>query len=388
MLKNDPSSKIKKVANQILLPRLVISQAPVPYNLTRTGSLNNLALPKLSSRSEISLSPPLLSSPVQSHKKEPSKVHKSPSMPSLNSSVRSNKTYGAVHYYCANTNKGLIREYNEDRVMIILRIPKPDDKKFEKWPPCSFFGLYDSHGGKNCSIFLRDNLHLFITQSPYFPADPLQAILTGFEKAENAFLDLALKKRDKSGSCAIIALVIGKKCFVANLGDSRAVVSSNNGSDCVALTNDHKPNDANESQRILKNGGEVYYSSQIGNSVCRVLPGRLAVSRAFGDFEAKLKEFGGNPNVLIAVPDVRVFSISKTTDFVLLGSDGIFDRLSNREIVDIFWNIKAPRIDPLDKLTKGVENVILEAMNRESFDNVTVLVVAFENFANSTLKIE
>ena len=130
MLKNDPSSKIKKVANQILLPRLVISQAPVPYNLTRTGSLNNLALPKLSSRSEISLSPPLLSSPVQSHKKEPSKVHKSPSMPSLNSSVRSNKTYGAVHYYCANTNKGLIREYNEDRVMIILRIPKPDDKKF------------------------------------------------------------------------------------------------------------------------------------------------------------------------------------------------------------------------------------------------------------------
>ena len=43
MLKNDPSSKIKKVANQILLPRLVISQAPVPYNLTRTGSLNSFA---------------------------------------------------------------------------------------------------------------------------------------------------------------------------------------------------------------------------------------------------------------------------------------------------------------------------------------------------------
>ena len=55
----------------------------------------------------------------------------------------------------------------------------------------------------------------------------------------------------------------------------------------------------------------------------RVLPGRLSVSRTFGDIQAKLKRFGGNPKVLIAVPDIKCFKIDSDTDFILLGSDGI-----------------------------------------------------------------
>jgi len=35
------------------------------------------------------------------------------------------KNSGAVKGYAANTNKGLIRNYNEDRVSIILNIMKP-----------------------------------------------------------------------------------------------------------------------------------------------------------------------------------------------------------------------------------------------------------------------
>ena len=34
----------------------------------------------------------------------------------------------------------------------------------------------------------------------------------------------------------------------------------------------------------------------------RVFPGRLSVSRAFGNIEAKLPHFNGKPNVLIATP--------------------------------------------------------------------------------------
>jgi protein phosphatase 2C family protein 2/3 len=36
----------------------------------------------------------------------------------------------------------------------------------------------------------------------------------------------------------------------------------------------------------------------------RVLPGRLSVSRTFGDIEAKLEKFGGKPGVIIAQPEI------------------------------------------------------------------------------------
>lgn len=34
---------------------------------------------------------------------------------------------------------------------------------------------------------------------------------------------------ERSGSCAIVALIVGEVCFVANVGDSRAVLSSSAG---------------------------------------------------------------------------------------------------------------------------------------------------------------
>lgn len=48
---------------------------------------------------------------------------------------------------------------------------------------------------------------------------------------------------DKSGSCAIVALLVEKKVFVVNVGDSRAIMSSDGGNFCVNLSEDHKPND-------------------------------------------------------------------------------------------------------------------------------------------------
>jgi protein phosphatase 2C family protein 2/3 len=47
-------------------------------------------------------------------------------------------------------------------------------------------------------------------------------------------------------------------CYIANVGDSRAIMSTNGGHDIVELTNDHKPNDVNERKRIIESGGKVY----------------------------------------------------------------------------------------------------------------------------------
>ena len=74
------------------------------------------------------------------------------------------KRNGIVKAYAANTNQGLVRNYNEDRVSIILNItnPNPAGRNKDDWPKCSFFGVYDGHGGVACADFLRDNLHQYV----------------------------------------------------------------------------------------------------------------------------------------------------------------------------------------------------------------------------------
>lgn len=51
---------------------------------------------------------------------------------------------------------------------------------------------------------------------------------------------------ERSGSCALTVLIVGDFCYVANVGDSRAVMSMNGGKDVQALTKDHKPAEESE----------------------------------------------------------------------------------------------------------------------------------------------
>ena len=83
------------------------------------------------------------------------------------------KPHGIIQSYAANTHQGIQRNYNEDRVSIILNIVKPKDKPSNiEWPICSFFAIYDGHGGAACADFLKDKLHGIIINQECFPKDP------------------------------------------------------------------------------------------------------------------------------------------------------------------------------------------------------------------------
>ena len=340
----------------------------------------------------------------------------------------SKKSYGCISAYAANTNQGIVRNYNEDRVSINININQPKNYKGETpWPKASFFSVYDGHGGNKCAEFLRDNLLNLICDNTYFPNDVKSAIKFGFEQVDKKFLEQSVKNGaiiETSGSCALILLIIENKIYIANVGDSRCLISMQNGLIRRDVTRDHKPNYPYEKERILSNGGNVYQTktpfnpnnengTQSDNNEnnlillgpYRVHPGSLSVSRTIGDAAAKLSDFGGNPNVVISEPDIYCYDLEKDdVDFLILGCDGIYDHMTSKDVFKCAWmmidnyrNINLQldeknksdgsendeKIDTFTTCANIVDFILKASMSRKSFDNVTCVIVSFKDLLNA-----
>ncbi|KAL0316437.1 UNVERIFIED_CONTAM: putative protein phosphatase 2C 65 [Sesamum radiatum] len=138
-----------------------------------------------------------------------------------------------------------------------------------------------------------------------------------------------------SGTTSVTVVRKGEHLIIANLGDSRAVLckmDENNQFVSEQLTVDLKPNLRAEAERIASRQGRVFATNE-DPKVYRVwmpdqdCPG-LAMARAFGDF--CLKDYG-----LISTPEVTCRKLSENDEFVVLATDGIWDVLSNDEVVKI-----------------------------------------------------
>lgn len=138
-----------------------------------------------------------------------------------------------------------------------------------------------------------------------------------------------------SGTTAVTLIKQGQDLVIGNVGDSRAVLGTRDEDDflvAVQLTVDLKPNLPREAERIRRCKGRVY-ALQNEPEVFRVwlpnndFPG-LAMARAFGDF--CLKGFG-----VISVPEIFYRRLTEKDEFVVLATDGVWDVLSNKEVVNI-----------------------------------------------------
>lgn len=156
----------------------------------------------------------------------------------------------------------------------------------------------------------------------------------------------------------------------------------------MALTSDHKPNTATERQRITLAGGQIYQSTaQLPGKKnlvgpFRVRPGGLSVSRAIGDPVAKFPSYGGNPKVVVSTPDITSFKITNDHDFIIIGSDGIFDQLSNEDVVKCVWNstLQEKALNVHKQCGVAIDCIMKNALARRSLDNITAAIIAFKHF--------
>jgi serine/threonine protein phosphatase PrpC len=233
--------------------------------------------------------------------------------------------------------------------------------RYGQW---TMLGVLDGHGGAEVAKIVSEQLPRCLL--PRLMCVNPEEINQVKKIIENGFIEfdtwLHKSNPDKfldQGCTAVVLFVNGPCFYIANLGDSRAMVLKPEF--CViASTKDHKP--AMEKERIEKLGGVVY---TVG---CPRVNGNLATSRAFGDFALKRttesKEAYVAEGWVSARPDVGITCTRRNMLFMfVLACDGLYDVLTNAEIATFI----SQNYDP-----QCAHKLVQHALEQGSTDNVSV----------------
>eukprot|EP00741_Cyanophora_paradoxa_P003553 tig00000093_g3451.t1 len=207
------------------------------------------------------------------------------------------------------------------------------------------------------------------------------ALHTTFQSMRNQLFE----KKIESGTTVLVAFFSQEHFFVANVGDTRAILGTSAGRS-VRLSFDHKPHEPKERERIEKSGGEV-----VMGSVARI-GGMLAVSRALGDFDLEHQGLSWRP--YIKVLDTKE-ALDNGGEFIVMASDGIWDVITEQEAVDVVRNVTndaghapAPPVHrPGERRGSLLQTCATEtqvcmrlvelATRKDVFDNISVVLIRF-----------
>ncbi|XP_033646346.1 probable protein phosphatase 2C T23F11.1 [Asterias rubens] len=232
----------------------------------------------------------------------------------------------------------------------------------------AFFAVYDGHGGAKVAQYAGQHLHTKMTnQMSYKKGDIIDGIKKSFLLLDEDMLSDESMKDELAGTTALIVVIKDNKMYCGNVGDSRAVSSVSG--HAQPLSYDHKPGNEEETKRIIAAGGWVEFNRVNGN---------LALSRALGDFVFKRNESKpAEEQIVIALPDVTVNNILSEHEFLVLACDGIWDVLTNQEVVDFIRTRVASKMDP-EKICEDLMTRCLAPdcqMGGLGCDNMTVVLV-------------
>ncbi|XXG84211.1 hypothetical protein AAC387_Pa10g1774 [Persea americana] len=240
----------------------------------------------------------------------------------------------------------------------------------------------------------------------------LENLQRALGQAESEFLNMVEQEMDDRpdlvsvGSCVLVVLLHGKDLYTLNLGDSRAVLATSEGTHtddndnlvAVQLTDSHNVDNETERMQLLCD-----HPDDPSTIVAGRVKGKLRVTRAFGVGYLKKRNMNDalmgilrvrnlvSPPYISSQPSLNVHRISKGDRFVILGSDGLFDFFSNDEAVKLvhLYILSNPSGDPakylLEQLVaRAAENAgftreelmsIPAGSKRKYHDDVTVIVI-------------
>lgn len=205
-----------------------------------------------------------------------------------------------------------------------------------------FAGVYDGHGGRNVPEYASKTLHNLF-ENHLIDSEPSEAFIRAYEQISENSLE------EKGGTCAITCFIKEGIIYHANSGDGKTLAIGEN---ITELTTEHRVTNQEELERIQESGGIIR-----GPYVFTEYRG-LKVTRSLGDsFHKKVG--------VIATPSTGKYKIKHSDKYLILGTDGLFDYVSNEKVAEI---------------CKGEEDKILErlkeeALSNKSGDNLTVFLI-------------
>lgn len=281
-------------------------------------------------------------------------------------------------------------------------------------PYGTFVGIYDGHGGPETSRYINNHLfqHLkrFTSEQQSLS---VEVIRKAFQATEEGFFSVVTKQWPIKpqiaavGSCCLVGVICGGTLYIANLGDSRAVlgrlVKATGEVLAIQLSAEHNVAIESVRQEMHSLHPDDPHIVVLKHNVWRV-KGLIQISRSIGDVYLKKAEFNREPlyakfrlrepfkrPILSSDPSISVHELKPHDHFLIFASDGLWEHLSNQEAVDIVQNhprngsarrlVKSAlqeaakkremRYSDLKKIDRGVR--------RHFHDDITVVVVFLDS---------
>ncbi|KAK4739935.1 hypothetical protein R3W88_003632 [Solanum pinnatisectum] len=283
-------------------------------------------------------------------------------------------------------------------------------------PSATYVGVYDGHGGPEASRFVNRHLfsylHKFSKEQGGLSSD---VIKRAFHATEEDFIQLVkrslpvMPKIASVGSCCLVGAISEGELYVANLGDSRAVLgrrgfdAEKNSVVAERLSTDHNVS----CEEVRKEVESLHPDDQdvvvYIRGVWRI-KGIIQVSRSIGDAYLKKPEFNRDPifqrygnlvplkwPVLTAEPSIVTRSIRPHDLFLIFASDGLWEQLSDQSAVEIVF--KNPRAGIAKRLVRAALQEaakkremryrdiqkIEKGIRRYFHDDITVIVIYLDH---------
>lgn len=200
---------------------------------------------------------------------------------------------------------------------------------------CCFYGMYFHHFRCMCCRSSNNTGVTFLLMHNYIsilkgglkqnedPEQVKEGIREGFLDIDRHMHKLARQDNwDRSGSTAAAVMISPRYIYFINCGDSRTFLCHSG--QVVFYTEDHKPTNPREKERIQNAGGSV---------TLHRINGSLAVSRALGDFDFKEVDWRPQTEQLVS-PEPEIYEMERTPEdeFLILACDGVWDAIGNEEL--------------------------------------------------------